>query len=55
MSIILWGLAAFGLLCFAGNVLAAIGNVVVALLKYVACPLVIFVIICYFIQYGGKG
>ena len=53
MGFILVACASLGLLCVCANLLDAIGKVVVALLKYVVSPILIFFLIMLFI-YGTK-
>ena len=44
MGIILIAFASLGLLCVCANLLEVIGKIVVALLKYVVSPIVIFML-----------
>lgn len=53
MGIILIALAVLGFLCVAANLLEVIGKIVIALLKYVVSPVLIFMLIMLFI-YGTK-
>ena len=54
MGMILVACATLGLLCVCANLLDAIGKVVVALLKYVVSPIVIFMLIMFIIYCMGK-
>ena len=47
MGIILIACASLGLLCVCANLLDAIGKVVVALLKYVVSPVVVFMLVLF--------
>ena len=47
MGIILVACAALGFLCVCANLLDAVGKAVVALLKYVVSPIVIFLLILF--------
>ena len=47
MGIILVACAALGFLCVCANLLDAVGKAVVALLKYVVSPIVIFMLILF--------
>ena len=49
MGFILIACAALGLLCVCANLLEMIGKVVVASLKYVVSPVLIFMLIMFFI------
>ena len=54
MGFILIACAALGLLCVCANLLEMIGKVVVASLKYVVSPVLIFMLIMFFIYCAGK-
>ena len=54
MGIILAGCAILGLLCVCANLLDVIGKVVIASLKYVISPVLIFMLIMFFIYCAGK-
>ena len=47
MGFILVACASLGLLCVCANLLDAIGKVVVALLKYVVSPVVVFMLVLF--------
>ena len=47
MGIILVACAALGFLCVCANLLDAVGKAVVALLKYVVSPIIIFLLILF--------
>jgi len=46
--------AALGLLCVCANLLEMIGKIVVAALKYVVSPVLIFMLVMFFIYCAGK-
>ena len=46
--------AALGLLCVCANLLEMIGKVVIGVLKYVVSPVLIFMLIMFFIYCAGK-
>jgi len=46
--------AALGLLCVCANLLDVIGKVVIASLKYVISPVLIFMLVMFFIYCAGK-
>ena len=46
--------AALGLLCVCANLLEMIGKVVIAFLKYVISPVLIFMLVMFFIYCAGK-
>ena len=54
MGVILIACASLGLLCVAANLLEAVGKMVVALLKYVVSPVLIFMLVMFFIYCAGR-
>lgn len=54
MVIVLVACAALGLLCVCANLLDVIGKVVIASLKYVISPVLIFMLVMFFIYCAGK-
>ena len=54
MGIFLVACAALGLLCVCANLLEMIGKVVVATLKYIVSPVLIFMLIMFFIYCARK-
>ena len=54
MSIFLVACAALGLLCVCANLLELIGKIMVALLKYVVSPILVFMLIMFLIYCAGK-
>ena len=55
MGIFLVACAALGLLCVCANLLEMIGKVVVATLKYVISPVLIFMLVMLFIYGMSRG
>ena len=55
MALILIGLAALGFLCVAANLLEAIGRIVVCFLKYIVRPVLIFMLVMFFIYVLKRG
>ena len=55
MGIILIALAALGLLCVCANLLEMIGKVVVGFMKYVVRPVLIFMLVMFFIYILKRG
>ena len=54
MGIILIACASLGLLCVCANLLDAIGKIVIAALKYVVSPVLICILVMFFIYCAGK-
>ena len=54
MGMFIIACAALGLLCICANLMEMIGEVVVAALKYVVSPVLIFMLIMFFIYCAGK-
>ena len=54
MGIILIACASLGLLCVCANLLDAIGKIVIAALKYVVSPVLIFMLVMFFIYCAGR-
>ena len=54
MSFIILACAVLGFLCVCANLLEVIGKIVVALLKYVVSPVLIFTLIMLLIYGAGK-
>ena len=55
MIAILVGLAALGLLCVIANLLAAIGKIVIGLLRYIIGPAVLFLMVMMLITWIARG
>lgn len=55
MGFILVACASLGLLCVCANLLDAIGKVVVAFLKYVVSPVVVFMLVMFVIYCVKRG
>ena len=54
MVIFLVACAGLGLLCVCANLLDVIGKVVIGVLKYVVSPVLIFMLVMFFIYCAGK-
>jgi len=54
MGIFIVACAALGLLCVCANLLEMIGKVVIGVLKYVVSPVLIFMLIMFFIYCARK-
>ena len=55
MAIIFAACAALGLLCVCANLLTVIGEIVIALLKYVVGPVLLVLLIMGFITWASRG